>query len=153
MENPQPMESENSMDILTDPQMLNFINQTKNWTKFLSILGFIFIGFMILGGLAMFVMGTAFMSNMNMGNVIPGSFFGVFYILLSIIYLIPTLQLYNCSTHLSYSQQSGSIEEFITAFGKLKSFFKFWGILSIVLIGLYILIFIGVIIGGFSSIM
>jgi len=42
------------------PEILSYLNSTRKWTTFLSVLGFIFLGLMIVAGLATSLFITAF---------------------------------------------------------------------------------------------
>ena len=74
MEQNQPLES--TTPVISIPQQaINNLLETGKWTKFLAILGFIFIGLMLLAsvimGVVTSVMGDAFPS-----LPFPGIFFG-----------------------------------------------------------------------------
>jgi hypothetical protein len=114
---------------------------TRPWVLFLSILGFIFSGLMLLAGVVMMALGAAASGGRT-------AVLGLIYVPLAVVYLFPSYFL------LKYS---GGIREFLTtrsapemeqAIQSQKSFWKFVGIFMIVVICLYILfIVIGVAVG------
>lgn len=115
---------------------LEYLTETRKWTNFLSILGFIGIGLMILIGL---VAGIA--SSASRGGF--GILASFIYIVFGGLYLIPIYHLYKFSNEIKQAidyRRNYSVE---SAFESLKSHYKFIGIFTIVIISLYILIFIG----------
>ena len=140
-------------------EITSYLLETAKWSKFLSIVGFVFIGIMIL--VALFIgsiMGTAF-SAMPMDDTMPyssGIFTGMMtgiYLFLALLYFFPTLYLYRFSTQVKTAIHTNSQEELTQSFSNLKSMFKFWGIFTAVTIGIYALIFLLGILGGIGSMM
>ncbi len=119
---------------------------------FLSILGFVGIGFLVLGGL---FMGT-FMSTMSnaFGDQIPGGlpmgggFIAFIYLLLALLYFFPVFYLYKFSNYTKKALDSRDTEMLTNAFSNLKSHYKFLGIVAIIIIGLYLLMFVFILLGG-----
>ena len=122
-----------------------FLKEISKWTYFLSILGFVGIGFMVILAFSMgaimsaLPMGEAYGAAAMMGG---GAFFTVFYLLMALLYFFPVYYLYKFSVNLKASLASSNDEELANAFEYLKSHYKFIGILSIILIGFYVLIFL-----------
>ncbi|MEQ6167484.1 DUF5362 family protein [Ekhidna sp. MALMAid0563] len=116
--------------------------ETAKWGKFLGIVGFIMSGFIILAGIFMF--GGTF------DEVYPGfgGGIGVFYILISLLYIFPSLYLFRFSTQMKEGLESGDQERCTNAFNYLRRLFLFMGILTIVVLALYALVFLGIFLGG-----
>ena len=130
-------------------RILGFLKETSTWTYFLSIIGFIGIGVMVLFG----VFFSVTMGAMPDGNPyktlgIDISYFGIIYIVLGLIYFIPVLYLFNFSRKMKRALHSNKNEELTAAFSNLKSHYKYIGILSIVIISLYVVIIIIAMIAG-----
>lgn len=128
-------------------EIQRYLDYTSRWGKFLSILGFIGTGFILLGGIIFLIFGAT-ISEFNATPEMPGwinSVVGFIYILSGVLYFFPCLYLYNFSEKISNSLDSNSQEDFNAGFKNLKSLFKFMGIMSIICIGLFILFFIGII--------
>jgi cytochrome c biogenesis protein CcdA len=67
------------------PEILSYLNSTRKWTTFLSVLGFIFLGLMIVAGLATSLFLTAFKTQeANLG--IPETVMIIIFIVAGAIY-------------------------------------------------------------------
>ena len=139
---------ENNFTQPTDENLLSvsryaapYLRETSKWTFFLSILGFVFTGIIIFMALfASSIFSTAMQSqafNMPQGF---SFIFGFIYFLIGLLYFFPSLYLYKYSRKLKLALTTKNSNELLTAFENEKSFFKFWGILSIVGISFYVLI-------------
>ncbi|HSN17072.1 MAG TPA: hypothetical protein VLV87_02585 [Gammaproteobacteria bacterium] len=130
-------------DIVVSDRALTQLNATRPWVKFLAILGFIFTALMILVGLMFILVGTSIPGEAGM----PGSFgriFGIVYLILAFLYLFPCLYLIRYARAIEAIPGTGQAA-FEEALKNQKSFWKFVGILTIVMLGLYVLfIFVGV---------
>jgi len=131
---------------------LDYLRQSAKWTFFLSILGFIGIGMMVL--LGVFMASILGMANSNSGfggselgiiSAMPGVFSGV-YILLAILYAFPVYYLYKYATGIKTALLVRNEEMLTASLGYLKSHHKFIGIMMIVMMLLYFLIIIGAVI-------
>jgi len=121
----------------------NYLNEIRKWSKFLSILGFIFIGLMLIASVFM----TAFFSNAMEnqealgGSSISSVSLGVAYVIMAILYFFPVFYLFKFSINIKSALYHDSHTTMEEAFKYLKSHFKFIGILTIVIIAVYTLIF------------
>lgn len=130
-------------EISIPSQAINNLIETGKWTKFLSIVGFIFIGIMIV--IALFT--SAILSNIKGAeNALPypSYLIGIIYILIAGLYFFPVLYLYKFSTNVKKSLTTNNLEGFNTATKNLKSHFKFIGILTIIALALYLPVIIAV---------
>ncbi|WP_163514870.1 DUF5362 family protein [Gelidibacter japonicus] len=125
------------------PAILGFLKETSTWTYFLSILGFIGIGLMILGGL-FFSLALNLMPGGNpyAGLGVDMSYFGMIYVVIALFYFFPVLYLFNFSRKMKSALSSNNNDELTAAFSNLKSHYKFIGIFTIVIISIYVLIFV-----------
>ncbi|MBK3519891.1 DUF5362 family protein [Carboxylicivirga marina] len=126
-----------------------YLTATSKWTYFLSIMGFLFIGFIIMAG----IFASSMMSLMmgDAAGLMPpgmGFLFGGIYVVFGILYLFPTMYLLKFSQKTKLALATSSNEELNVALSNQKSFFKFWGILTIVVISLYALSGIVMVIAG-----
>ena len=135
----QPQQENNNLHI--NKNVKGYLLETAKWGQFLAIMGYIFVGLMVIIAFV-FILASKYFPGLNTN----GSFtlgFGALYLLLSGLYMIPVTYLYRFSTQVKHgliNQDEINVEE---SFKKLKSLFKFSGILTIVLIGIYLLMFIG----------
>ncbi len=149
METNEPLNLETS-SLKTDEQILNYLESTAKWGKFLAILGFISIGFMVLAGLVSLIFMPTF-NELNSSVAVPpfiNSFVSVVYLGMAVLYFFPTLYLYLFSEKMINALEHNDQEHFILGFENLKSLFKFVGILTIVGIGIFILTIIGSIVAA-----
>jgi hypothetical protein len=141
MENSE-INSQSNDSILINDEIREYLKETAKWANFLAILGFIGLGLMAIAIIAMlFLNGSR--SN-NYSNVGGSSFIAVFYILLAVLYYYPINYLYKFSVDITKGVNSNDQELFTSGFKSLKSLFKFQGILTIVVISIYIFIFLGI---------
>lgn len=112
----------------------HFITAGK-WCRFLAIMTFIFTGLMVLGAFSMIGMSAAlpFGSEQMIGM-------GIGYLILGGIFIFPGIYLWKYGAKIISSMQNTRQEDFGLAILNLKSFFKFIGIYTIVIIGIYVLI-------------
>jgi len=123
--------------------MLDSLKATRPWVKFLAILGFIVCGLMALAALA-FLGGASRMPGPMAGF---GPVMGVVYLLLVLLYFFPCLYLYRYAGAIARipAAGQGAMEE---ALARQKSFWKFIGILTAVILGLELLAIVGAIAFG-----
>lgn len=117
----------------------------SKWTFFLSIVGFVGVGLMLIAAIFMAIS----LSDLPDESAILGSFgimkniFSLFYFIMAGLYFIPVYYLYKYSTNMKTALQFGDSNLVAEAFVNLKSHHKFLGISVIVILSLYLLILIG----------
>jgi hypothetical protein len=100
------------------------------------------------------VLGSLFVGLMfgsmtrELGYGMSGGLITLLYLGGALLYFFPILYLFRFSTKAKTALNSGSDLELTEAFQNLKSHYKFVGILTIVMIGLYIVFFL---FGGLSA--
>lgn len=127
-------------------EIKGYLKETAKWSKFLSIVGFVMVGIMVIAGLIMGTVGASAFSALGpdagpMG-MLGGGMFMVIYLLLALLYFFPTLYLYRFSSKMQTALNSDSQNDLTESFKNLKSVFKFWGIFTAIFIGLYALMFL-----------
>lgn len=139
-------EPEHKMHLTDEAQY--YIQIIAKWGNFLSIVGFICCGFLLLLGsfISKFMSAASAMSgnpySSGMGSVVT-----VMYALIAIVYFFPTLYLFQFSSKAKKAILFANSAELAEAFGKLKSCFKFIGIVTIIMLSFYALFFIAALIG------
>jgi hypothetical protein len=148
---------ENQNNLTLNDQAVAALRESSKWCLFLSILGFIGIGFMILAGLfmsaAMSAIPTGDSYGATMGSPYGGNpilalkaYFGIMYIVIAALYFFPIYYLYKYATGTKRAFESSNSDVLSDALVNLKSHHKFLGITAIVVISLYILIIIGAVV-------
>ncbi|PWG04452.1 DUF5362 family protein [Polaribacter aquimarinus] len=120
----------------------NFLRETAKWSFFLSILGFIMIGLMLVFAIfanTIFGMAAAMQPGMpqNLGIIMT-----ITYIVLAIIYFFPAYYLMQFSNRMKKALSTKNEEILAASFEMLKSHYKFIGVFAIITISLYILLII-----------
>ena len=117
---------------------MEMLRQTKPWTRFVSIMMFIGAGFMILGGVGMMAVGAT----MGFGRRSPvPAALGFVYLALGLLYFIPAMFLTRFSNSVGNLMRTNRTSDLELALQGQKSFWKFTGIMVIVMIIGYIVFF------------
>ena len=124
-------------DFSLSPQAITFLTETRKWVNFLAILGFIAIGLMVLSGLFFGTIMGAMMGQTGMSGLGGSAFFGVFYIIISLIYFFPVMYLYKFGTKLKTALANRDSKSLEQSFENLKSHYKFMGIVAIIGLAFY----------------
>ena len=109
------------------------------WSKFLAILGYIGVALMVLLALRMFAMdipsyGYYYGPSMKL--------IGFIYLIFAVLYYFPVSYLYKFSTETRYALNSNSQSSLNDGLSNLASNFKFIGVMTVVVMSLYALMFI-----------
>jgi len=137
---------------------LEKLYQAARWGKFIAIIGFIGVGFLLLA--AMFI--GPIMSGLNDINQglndgfsesatlssIPSTILAVVYGIMAVIYFFPVYYLFLFSNGIVTAYRKNDEEKLNASFSSLKNLYKFIGILLLVLLSFYVLIFVIAIIGA-----
>ena len=133
-----PVAKDTSVD--KNKAILNYIMKslraTKPWTRLFSILGFIGTGITILVGLGLMVGGDLIPMS---PKAPPLAYLGIFYILTSVFYLVPSIWLSKYSSAIASFLKGGDSVQLGNAMAYQKSFWKFVGILMLVFVIIAIL--------------
>jgi len=133
---------QNTQMVLTSESVF-YLQKIANWTTFFSVAGFVFIGLMIILGVVM----TTFLTTVFAASGKPYmAYMGFIYVAISLIYIMPVIYLYRFSTLARRAIRISDSVEIMYALRNLKSHFKFVGIFTIVILGLYFLAGIGLVI-------
>lgn len=127
---------------------VSFLQETAKWAKFISIVGFIGIGFLVLIALFAGTFLSAMTSEMEGMPFGSGIFISVIYIIMAALYFFPILYLYRFSVKTQEALRLSNTQVLQEALENLKKHYKFYGILLIVALGFYALAFLFGIIGG-----
>lgn len=135
---------------LSEQDIQNLYN-TGKWGKFLTIVGFVGLGLMVLGGIIMMFAGGAMFGSMGtgLGSAFGGIFFGIIYLGMAILYFFPTYFLFNFSTKVIKAVEQQAREILSESFRYLYKLYKLIGIFVIVVLSLYAL---GIVIAIFAGI-
>ncbi len=138
--------------LIVTENMRSYIYDTATWAKFLAIVGFIAAGFMII---ATFSVGAL----MSILNTASGGIYGALgtgaltfvLVLYTALILYPSIMLYLYATKAKQGVLYGDQLSLEISLGKMKSFFKFYGIITVIFIAIYFLAFIAGIGGAIAG--
>jgi hypothetical protein len=126
------------------PLMIESLRKTKPWVRFMSIIMFISVAFMFLGGLLMFVSSTA----LGMRGASFGPLVGILYWIFGGLYLIPAIFSHRYASSIGDLLSGGGDTAMEMALESQKSVWKFFGITTLVVISIYALIILFAIFGA-----
>lgn len=119
--------------------MIDSLRKTRPWVRFLSILGFVAAGLMVLAGVGVSIFGLVDggeSSGPFGGALMVGV--GVLYVLFALLYIVPSRYLSRYAsaikTAVASPSKTAAVEE---ALRYQKSFWKFVGIIMLVMLLLY----------------
>ena len=134
------MEQNNDQSLFglsVDAQARSFLSETAKWGKFLAILGFILCVFIVLAGVLVATNYEEFDKAINPVKEM-GPAVGIVYVVGAIIYFFPCLYLLRFSNQTKTALASDDQTKLTSAFKNLKSMFRFVGVLTIIVIAIYI---------------
>ncbi len=132
---------ENITEIKTieiEQESLGHLNTIRKWAMFMSILGFILLGLLIIIGLIMGTFLTAFNSG-KAGPGLPESLIIILFILMAAVYFFPVLYLFRFSKHTAKAVETLNKEELKKAIKNLKSYFVYLGVLIVIGLVFYLI--------------
>lgn len=135
----------NQSGIVLGDEIVQPLRRTRPWMKFVAIVGFVFSGFAVIGGLFM-LLGLSFMPSQSTAYPLPHGMFvlmGLFYFVIAVLYFVPSFMLFRYAASLDRIEHDGTPEKLAQALEHQRRFWKYVGIYIIVGICLFVLSFIG----------
>jgi hypothetical protein len=155
MENLDVLDSDlaSSNELGLNASAKDFLRQTGKWAKLLAITSIIFSLIIIIIGLffgtimgAISSLGGQSMPNMYAGSL--GVFMAVFYGVIGLVMMYPGIRLLQFSSKTKQALEMNNAEAISEAFRRLRSVFRFYGIIVIIYLALFALMFLSVGIGA-----
>lgn len=122
-------------------ELITLLSQTRPWVRLIGVLVLIGAAFMLLGGVAMFLQPA------------NGPFLGGLYILMSVFYIYPGLCLNRYASAIKEAETSADMQHVVQAILQQKKFWRFCGIMTAIVLVIYLLIFVFVIIAAVAGAM
>jgi len=150
MENEQS-QSDNLFSLQIDNPIKSYLGETAKWGRFLAIVGFVICGIVVIAGLAFAATYSTLTSTYDQpgrygGQTNPfamaGPMMAIFYILFALLYFFPCLYLLRFSNRMKKALLSDDQDTLSESFRNLKALFRFVGILTMIIISIYALIFL-----------
>jgi hypothetical protein len=135
-------QNENLFELQLDQPGSAYLGEAAKWAKFLAIVGFVFCAFMIIAALFAGSMMNSVMSSAGAGvfGMFGGGFITALYLFGAVLYFFPCLFLFRFASQIQEAIKNHEQIKLQQSFKNLKSFFKFVGILTIIVIAIYILL-------------
>lgn len=130
--------------LLIDPEAKVHLTEAAKWARFLSIIGMIVLGILVL----ILVVGVSFIPDSPLNDVSGFSSVGLraglaaYGIILGLLWFFPCLFLYRFSSKLRVALSESDQHFLNTAFQNLKILFRYLGIITIIVLSMYVLIFL-----------
>ena len=110
--------------------------EAAKWAKFLAIVGFVMLALFFIASLV--ILGEVFSKGFNWDSI---GGFAVGMVMVA-VYFFPIYYMFSFARKIKKGIRESSEEDCVKGFEHLKSMFKFMGIMFVIIIALYILIFI-----------
>lgn len=137
-----------NFDLKLNEEAKGFLQETGKWAYFMSIVGYIMVGLFVL--VALF-MGSTMAALGGGAGALGGGFISFIYILLALLYFFPIYYLNKFGVKVKKAIAENDSLELTEALKFLKSHYKFIGILTIVMLCIYVAMFLIAIIAGASA--
>jgi hypothetical protein len=135
-----------------DDGNIPYLTEAAKWAKFLSIVGFIICGLMLLVGLLFTTFSSVFTRQIDadLGSIgsLESGFLMAWFFIIALFYFFPTLYLFNFASKMQTALKTNDQETLNNSFKNLKSCFKFFGITLIIVLCLYAVTIIFTIVAG-----
>jgi len=112
----------------------NLLEMTR-WTKFLAIVGFILMGIMLMAAIFSSMALSSLSSNPLFAGL-GGTALILFYVIILSLYFYPVYSLWKYSTLMKVALHTSDKKKFNDAIVYLKNMFKYFGIVTLVVLGL-----------------
>lgn len=150
----QQQSGQSIFDLSLDGQSKGFLQESAKWGKFLAIVGFIFCGLILIGGIALSLQPDALTKSYDRfgyredpsENLGPAMV--VVYIAIAVLYFFPCLFLFRFSSNMKSALQSGDQATLVSSFRNLRSMFRFVGVLTIIVLAIYVIGIVVVAVGS-----
>ena len=124
---------------------INFLRETAKWGKFSAIVGFVFIGILVIIAFVAGPMLSSLLSQnqelASLGLMGSGLITGI-YLFFAAFWFFPTYYLYHFSVKTKKGIDNHNSHDLDDGLKNLKSMFKYWGVVIAIMLAFYLLSFI-----------
>lgn len=119
-----------------------YLKTAARWAKFLALLGFVFVGLMILAGIFVGIIYNITESDLMMDQKmpVPSYIISLFYLLGAMIFLIPNLFMNSFANKTVKAIEKKDADILSKSFRSLKNWFLFYFLSIVVLILVYVIV-------------
>lgn len=140
----EPNSNPTENQIYITDQSKKYLLSTAKWGKFFAILGFVFSGLMVLLGLSFgSIMSFLPYQDPMMDRSFFSTIFFLIYVIMGVIYFVPSLFLFKYAKYSKNAILTNNNSELELAHKNQNKMYWFWGVCTLIILGLYALMFIG----------
>ncbi len=128
--------------LIISAEMESHLKKSAKWSYFLSIVGFVFILFLLIIGIVMFGLSKVkneYSDFQNLPFAFPFVFIGIMYFIMAVLYFFPTLYLFKFGSKIISAFEMNDQTALNVGLKNLKQMFVFIGILTIIALSFSIL--------------
>lgn len=129
---------------------LRNLSTTSKWAKFISIVNFVILGLFALAAIFFIVGGAGLGLSLNLPTF-PFSLIGILYLVIIAVAFIPNLYLFKFTTNMSRAINLREQMSVDNAFRHLMAYYRFIGIVLLIVIILYVLMLIVALVTGLGA--
>jgi len=147
----EELENQKNPQLIVTEDMRSYFYDMAKWAKFLGIVGFVISAFMLMAALTI---GPTISSNPEMAKMLgqlgamDGTTFSIVFLIYGLAIFFPSLLMVRYATKAKHGVLYGEQNSLDEGIAKLKSLFKYFGILALIFIGLYLLTLISAVLGS-----
>lgn len=147
----QNLENQKHPQLIVTEDMRSYIYDMAKWANFLGIVGFVISAFLLLAALTV---GPTINANPEMAKMLgqlgamDGTTISIVFLFYGLLIFYPSLLMVRYAMKAKQGVLYGEQENLNEAMNRLKSLFKYFGILAIVFIGLYVVTLFSAVLGG-----
>ncbi|MDB6003022.1 MAG: hypothetical protein JWR15_9, partial [Prosthecobacter sp.] len=138
------------------PSTIAMLEATKPWVRFMSVLMWIAVVFMLLGAVGMGAFSMLGLASQGKPSPFGGKeliVMAVVYGVLAFVYIYPAIKLWKYANRIGSLASTRALTDLDTALDEQRGFWKFIGIMTILMISVYVVIIIGLVVFGASAAM
>lgn len=128
------------------PSTIAQLAGTKPWVRFMSVLMWIGVAFMLLAGGGMGLVSLVGSLPKNAANPFGNIGFlvmAVIYVVMAFVYIVPAVKLWKYANRIGSLAASRAVVDLDAALNEQRGFWKFVGVMTVVVLSLYLIIAIG----------
>jgi len=141
-------EETSKSELVITEEIAKYLTIISKWGKFLSILGFAFVGLVVFGGIIMSLVFSLIPSSDLDVFPVPAFLLGFLYLVIGLVYFFPIFYLFRFSFSIDQALRLNDQDKLAKSFHFLKAHYRFIGIFIVVVMVLYAVLLVGVVAFG-----
>ena len=136
--------------LVVNSKSKSFLREIARWTFFFSILGFISIALTLIAAILIATVYAPMLNMVSQQQGLPaiGLPLAITYVVSALLYFMPVWYLFKFSRKMKSALATKNDDVLADAFENLKSHFKYIGVLTIIVISLYVLLVVFSVVAG-----